>query len=286
MTTPKGHTPQTVMQGPWPFITYGSFVAGKKRTAWHSRQHRKGLDLWQGTAPASPQPFWHRPAYNWCIGAVFALGAFLFMLASLLSMAQTAEENIPSNLINIVFFAGSLPFTCAALMQLIQAANSADFPGNTQAARPKRFELVGWHPRHAGWLSSYTQFLGTLAFNMNTFNAILSPTKWDVKDAVIWLPDIVGSLLFLISGYLAFIEAGHRYWSWRLKDLSWQIVFINLMGCIAFMTAAILSYFPSVKGPGWIASLSNLHTLIGAFCFFVAALLTCRESKGRFHYGN
>ena len=246
MTTPKAHVAHTVMQGPWPFITYGSFVAGKKRTAWHSRQHRKGLDLWQGTAPASPQPFWHRPAYNWRIGAVFALGAFLFMLASLLSMAQTAEENIPSNLINIVFFAGSLPFTCAALMQLIQAANSADFPGNTQAARPKPFELVGWHPRHAGWLSSYTQFLGTLAF----------------------------------------IEAGHRYWSWRPKDLSWQIVFINLMGCIAFMTAAILSYFPSVKGPGWIASLSNLHTLIGAFCFFVAALLTCRESKGRFHYGN
>src|SRR5690606_9288432 len=141
---------------PWPFFTHGSYIVAGKRHFWHSRQHRKGLDLLHGQAASALQPFWHRPAYNWGIGAIFALGAFLFMLASILSLSQTADKNIPNNLINIIFFAGSIPFTIAAFMQLIQAANSADFPANTGQTGPKRFELVGWHPRHAGWLSSYT----------------------------------------------------------------------------------------------------------------------------------
>lgn len=206
------------------------------------------------------------------------------MLASGLTLTQAAAANIPTNLINIIYFAGSFPFTVAAFMQLLQAANSAGFPANEQVSSPKPFELVGWHPRHAGWLSSYSQFLGTLAFNMNTFNAILGSIRSEVEDAIIWLPDIVGSILFLISGYLAFVEAGHRYFTWRPKDLSWQIVFINLLGCIAFMVAAILSYVPPGGEPGWITRLSTFHTLIGALCFFIAALLTCRESR-RGHYG-
>lgn len=269
------------VQGPWPFVTRRIYTSAGRQRIWRSRPHRKGLDLWSGPAEAGARPFWLVASYNWSIGALFALGSILFMLGSALSLLQAHAPVISSLLVNITFFLGSIPFTAAAFLQLVQAANSSGFAEDQEAPGAKRFALIGWHPRHAGWLSSFTQFLGTLAFNADTLNAIFNPSAWYVKDAAIWLPDTIGSILFLVSGYLAFIEAGHRYWTWRPRDLSWQIVFVNLLGCIAFMTSAVLGYYPSGAESAWIVKLSTVHTLIGAACFLVGALLTCRESGWR-----
>jgi len=265
------------IQGPWPFVTRGTFTLGGRLSIWRSRPHRKGLDLRQAPGDAVSRRLWQTAAYSWSIGAVFALGSFLFMLASVLSLLPETS-GVSALVVNTIFFLGSVPFTAAAFMQLVQAANSSDFTADQSASVTRRFAMVGWYPRNAGWLSSFTQFVGTLAFNIDTLDAIIDPRGWYVKNAAIWLPDMVGSILFLVSGYLAFIEVSHRYWTWRPKDLSWQIVFINLLGCIAFMTAAVLGYFPRGPEAAWIATLSTLHTLAGAACFLVGALLTCRES--------
>lgn len=267
------------VQGPWPFVTRRSYTYAGRHLIWRSRPHRKGLDQW--SRQAGSRSFWQAASYNWCIGALFALGSLLFMLGSALSLLPTRPLSVSPLLVNITFFLGSIPFTAAAFLQLVQAANSSGFAGDQGAPSARRFVLVGWYPRHAGWLSSFTQFLGTLAFNADTLNAIFNPSGWYVKDAAIWLPDMIGSMLFLVSAYLAFIEAGHRYWTWRPKDLSWQIVFINLLGCIAFMTAALLGYYPAGAESDWIVMLSTVHTLVGAACFLVGALLTCRESGWR-----
>lgn len=275
---------QRRIQGPWPFVTRGSYTSDGRQRIWRSRPHRKGLDLRGGEAHASARRFWQAASYNWSIGALFATGSILFILGSALSLLQTRAPGISTLLINITFFLGSMPFTAAAFMQLVQAANTSDFEEEPKAPRARRLALVGWYPRHAGWLSSLTQFLGTLAFNAETLNAVFNPSKWYLKDAAVWLPDIIGSVFFLISGYLAFLEIGHRYWTWRPKDLSWQIVFINLLGGIAFMTAALLGYYPPGTESGWIVTLSTVHTLIGAACFLIGASLTCRESGWRVHH--
>ncbi|KAA0969055.1 hypothetical protein FPY71_16035 [Aureimonas fodinaquatilis] len=267
-------------EGPWPFVTRRSYSVGRRRIVWLSRQHRKGLDLKARALDASIAPFWQSASYNWGIGAVFALGAGLFMLGAMLSLISGHLLHVSGLTINIVFFLGSIPFTVAAYLQHFQAANAPSFTTNPQEPSHRRITLVGWHPWRAGWLSTFTQLLGTLAFNANTLNAALDPTRWYVEDAAIWLPDMVGSTLFLASGYLAFIEVSHRYWSWMPKDLSWRIVFINFLGCVAFMTSAILSYVPRSGEAGFVATLSTVHTLIGALCFFVGAILTCRESRG------
>ena len=266
------------VEGPSPFVTRRSFTLAGRHSTWRSRSHRKGLDLQQGPGDAPTRPFWHKSGYSWSIGALFALGSFLFMLASVLSLVPAATTGVSALGANIVYFMGSIPFTAAAFLQLVQAANASDFAGDRAAPGARRVVLFGWYPRNAGWLSSFTQFVGTLAFNADTLNAVIDPRGWLVKDAAIWLPDMLGSILFLVSGYLAFIEVSHRYWSWRPSNLGWQIVFINLLGCIAFMTAAVLGYFPPGPEAAWIVPVSTLHTLAGAACFLAGALLTCRES--------
>jgi hypothetical protein len=265
-------------EGPWPFVTRRSYTLAGRRIVWLARQHRKGLNLAARALDATVPPFWRSRAYNWSIGAIFALGSFLFMLGSMMSLVPAGPWQPPALWINAVFFLGSIPFTMAAYLQHFQAANACDFTGNPARPGQRRLHCVGWHPRSAGWLSTFTQFVGTIAFNANTFNAMVAPDAWLIQDLAIWMPDMVGSALFLVSGYLAFIETGHRYWSWQPRDLSWRIVFVNLVGCVAFMIAAILGYVPSGTEASWIAPMSIVQLLMGACCFFVGAILTMRES--------
>lgn len=265
--------------GPWPFITRRSYTRAGHHIVWLARRHRKGLDLTARARDASIPPIWQSPAYNWSVGAIFALGSLLFAIGSVMSLMPQGPWQPSALWTNVVFFLGSIPFTTAGYLQHFQAANASAFTLDPATPGRRHLTLIGWHPASAGWLSTFTQFIGTVAFNFNTFDAIVASNAWYVQDMAVWVPDMAGSALFLISGYLAFIETGHRYWSWRPNDLAWQIVFVNLVGCIAFMIAAVLAYVPRGPQPGWMVTVSVVHLLIGALCFFVGAILTMRESR-------
>lgn len=270
----------THVDGPWPFVTHRHYLLDGRGIVWRARQARKGFQRGLAALEAAPTPFWRSAAYNWWTGLLFAVGSLLFMLGSALSLAPPDHPLAPSGLINVVFFAGSIPFTIAAYLQLFQAANAPDVAAEPTAAgaRPG-IALVGWRPKSAGWLSSFAQFLGTVQFNFNTFDAIVSPDRWYVEDIVVWTPGMVGSILFLASGYLAFIETCGGYWRWRPRDLDWRIVAWNLLGCVFFMTASTLAFVPKTSEASWIPALSNLHLLLGAFGFLVGAALSMREAR-------
>lgn len=263
----------------WPFITRRVYTLHGKRMVWLSRMHRKGLVLrheWLGPQAA---PFWKTESYNRHIGVFFAVGAALFATACILLFFSISHPRF-NNITNIVFFLGSIPFTIAASLQHVQSANSSVTAGPQESeAQPEKIRLIGWQPRSAGWWSTFSQWVGTIAFNISTFNQIAAPPGKLLDTLEIWAPNFEGSVLFLISGYLAYIEVSNTYWSWRPKDLSWQIVFINLLGCIAFMISAVS---PSAVKPitiDWLLTYSNTYTLIGALCFFAGALLTVKESR-------
>jgi hypothetical protein len=264
--------PGLITKGPGRFVTYRSYLRHGKRVLWLARQNRKGLLRHPGQGEL---PLWQRPAYNWWTGGFFAIGSLLFMLGAGLSLVPNP---LTSFQIAVVFFLGSIPFTTAGFLQNFQAANAQDFsPSGPGDAGPVR--VLGWRPHSLGWLSTITQFAGTVAFNFNTFDAIDPTGAWYRQDLTIWLPGLVGSILFLVSAYFAFMETSHGYWSWKPRELDWQIVFINLLGCVFFMTAGIVSFIPRGPDPTWIANLANIHLWLGAFCFLVGALLMMRESR-------
>jgi hypothetical protein len=216
---------------------------------------------------------------NWWIGVVFAVGSLLFALASVLSLAPNlaARWSIESSEINAIFFTGSIPFTIAAYLQLFQAANAGEFPANHSISR-QRPRLFGWRPHDIGWLSCALQFVGTVLFNFNTFDAMIPSLDWFQQDLVIWVPNMVGSVLFLTSGYLAFIEACHAHWAWKPRSISWWVVFANLLGCVGFMISAVFAVSlpgtPNVEA----ITVSVLFTLLGAIGFLVGSLLMLPET--------
>ena len=188
-----------------------------------------------------------------------------------------AATAISASATGAIFFAGSLPFTTAAYLQLWQAANAKDIPGDTIKPH-KRRRLFNWRPRDVGWLSCALQFIGTVLFNINTFDAMSPPPSWIEQDVMVWIPNFFGSIAFLASGYLAFIEVCHRHWAWQPRSLTWWLVFINLMGCMAFMASALTAM--SFPGPTntMLLTLSLAGTLTGALCFLTGALLTLVEA--------
>jgi hypothetical protein len=101
---------------------------------------------------------------------------------------------------------------------------------------------------------------------------------WLRQDLTIWGPDIVGSALFLIAGYLALIETCHGCWAWLPRELAWWIVMVNFLGCIAFMASACLAFVPPGGIVASIVIISTGFTLVGSLGFLTGALLSVPES--------
>ncbi len=272
-------------KGPWPFVTHRILRDARAlQVVWSSRHHRKNLILPEKVKAVAVtrtvvRCVWMPRELNWWIGAVFALGSFLFAVGSVLSLSPgiAAIWSLDSLAINAIFFAGSIPFTTAAYLQLFQAANAGPIPGN-RSEQSARVKMFGWRPHDVGWLSCALQFAGTILFNFNTFDAMIPGLTWFEQDLVIWLPNILGSILFLLSGYLAFIETCHAHWAWQPKSLSWWIVFVNLLGCLGFMVSAVYSIVLPGPESGAAVTIALAFTLQGAMCFLAGSLLMLPET--------
>jgi hypothetical protein len=210
------------------------------------------------------------------IGLLFAIGSLLFLGGGLLALSPPLAQwlGIGSGAVNAVFFAGSVPFTSAAYLQLFQSANSTGAGSGTRAVT-----WFGWRPADIGWLACAMQFTGTVLFNVNTADALLPHLDWLQQDIAIWAPDMVGSALFLASGYLACVEFSRMAGLWQPRQRAWWITVINLAGCLAFMLSAFLAYFPERPSYPWAQHLATAFTAIGAAAFLAGSLLLLPEPE-------
>jgi hypothetical protein len=272
-------------RGARPFVSRRVWqTPGGGTRVWSSRHHRKNLALREARAGEALVTLLLRCLFmphqlNWWIGFSFAVGASLFACGSLLSLYPelAASGSVSSATIAIIFFTGSIPFTTAAYLQLWQAANARKISGDGSAAGT-RYYLFNWLPGEIGWLSCALQFVGTLLFNINTFDAMSPTLNWVEQDIEVWLPNFFGSVAFLASGYLAFIEVCHRHWAWQPDSITWWLVFTNLIGCIAFMVSALTAMSFGGSTNTAVLTVSLVGTLTGALCFLTGALLTLLET--------
>lgn len=267
--------------GPWPFVTRKTLIRPDgSQVVVHSRHHRKGLIVSEAAEVLTVGERWLHCLWmpgqlNWWIGTIFAMGSFLFTLGSVLSLMPEVARGwgLDPIEVNAMFFAGSIPFTIAGYLQFYQSANAPSF---TALGQPTAARRAWWKPQEIGWLSCALQFAGTVLFNVNTFDAMLPGLNWFRQDWLIWVPDFVGSVLFLVSGYLAYIETCHSHWAWQPGNLSWWLTFVNLLGCIAFMISAIFAFVPT-NTPGF-PVISVGFTFLGALGFFVGSVLMLPET--------
>jgi hypothetical protein len=93
------------------------------------------------------------------------------------------------------------------------------------------------------------------------------------QDRLIWSPEIIGCLLFLLSGHLALTEMHRDRPRGRRTDLGWWIVVANQAGSALFMAAAVAAYVRPSTGDELAVGVANWATFAGAACFALAGAM-------------
>ena len=168
----------------------------------------------------------------------------------------------------------SIFFTSAATLQLVESANADRGPADTA----RRFRLVTFEPRRIDWWACAVQVAGTLFFNVTTFRALQTGLDSNEYDRLVWAPDAYGSICFLVSGYLAYVEVSGGFASRPRRSLEWWIAAVNLLGCVAFGISAVAGYVIPSTGSAVDLARSNVFTAAGALCFLIGAVLLLPES--------
>jgi hypothetical protein len=237
-----------VRTGPSPFVTSVEYtLPDGRRGRWRARDHRKRVGGGSGLT-------------RW-IGLMFAIGSVCFLLGPIPLYADAVGARATA----ITFFVGSVFFTSGAALSYLQVVRDAGG------------RWIAWAPHVMGFWATLIQLVGTLYFNVTTFAALLDVPA-DMVDRVIWRPDAIGSICFLVSSAIAFAEAGHRWFSWRPGHPDWHVTALNWWGSVFFGVSAIGAY---VQPSGQLtdAQWANGGTFLGALCFLTSSLLTMGEHR-------
>jgi hypothetical protein len=252
-----------------------------------SRRHRKGLaahtcaaqdvERIPVTRREAWQHFWAPSRLAWWIAVLFVVGSACFALAgwAVTWPAETFALLRPAATANGIFFVGSLFFTGAAYLQLLEAANS----DVTEALHPRDagWRWLGWSPHNPGWLASAVQLVGTFTFNVDTGNAMISGLSWAQEDLLVWTPNAIGSACFLVSSGLAWVELSHGAWSFAPRSASWWSVTLNAIGSAAFALSALHSFVRPGLPDAHELWLAGFYTFVGALGFLVGSYLLIPE---------
>jgi len=192
----------------------------------------------------------------------FALGSACFLIGPFPGYAQLVGAEADA----ITFFVGSILFTTGGALQTWIA-----FPERHAGAAAK-----------AAFRAAAIQSAGTLFFNVTTYQALHTSLSDSNYNRLVWRPDALGSICFLISGAIAYRASARHGWLPARGGPGWWEPSINLLGCIFFGISAIAGYLVPSTGNLLSLAAANWNTALGAACFLacaVATLLTGRTAK-------
>ncbi|MEV4561209.1 hypothetical protein AB0K51_30035 [Kitasatospora sp. NPDC049285] len=200
-------------------------------------------------------------------GALFAVGAGVAQFGS--GDATTCCS---------IYFAGGLFFNTGGYVSLLQVVNAPrHVPGGEGRLVTRPWRWWSYEPMRVDWLGAFVLFVGTLVFGVNLLASFLQGLSVQQVNRLIWTPDVIGCVLFLISGHLGFVEICHGRPCIRQRNLGWWIVAVNQLGSVLFMVSALAAFTRPATGSLVNADIANWGTLLGALCFSVGGVLQLVE---------
>jgi len=196
----------------------------------------------------------------------FIIGSTLFALGVPLSLVAGLSPSVAG----WTFFAGSIFFTAAALLQFLSSREALE---PLEATSPRGWLTAVGRPRTTDWTASALQFVGTLAFNLSTFRAAVDATGETGPYSLVWRPDVIGSILFLVSSWIAFAPEVRWRRHRHARNRSWAIGALNFLGSVLFGLSAIGAYLVPAEDTLLNVQWANGGTVLGALCFLAGAIL-------------
>ena len=257
-----------------PFVTSRTYrTPDGSSVTWTSRRHRKGLGLAQEIA-TRPRRWlaltWAPTKVTWWTAVLFMIGSACFVVGSFPPYVHHVSVHADA----LTYFVGSIFFTSAGYLQFLEVSNADRYGGGEHLGG---FRFASWQPTSIGWWSAAVQSFGTLLFNVSTFAATRSVLDQQQSERLVWAPDMLGSVAFLIASTLAWVEVCEGWWRVDPHDVSWWIVALNLIGSIAFQLSALGAFISPKTGEVANLPVATAGTFIGAVCFFLGAYLLLPE---------
>lgn len=188
---------------------------------------------------------------------LFAIGSTCFALGSVPIYFGWVSPTV----LALTFFVGSIFFTSAATLQFRDARGT---------------------DRVDEWASG-VQLVGTVWFNVSTLAAGFASLSLERQRHLIWAPDVIGSICFLVASVLACIMVSPILGSAKRRGLGWWIAAANMIGSIAFGASAIAARYLPTTGEVANIQLVNAATCLGAVCFFIGAVLLILQARHERH---
>jgi len=196
---------------------------------------------------------------NAVAATAFVVGGSLFCLGALLAQADVGGPRLAA----AVFVAGGVFFTTGGYASVLLVAN----------ARGGRWRWWSTEPGRLDWASAVALFVGTLYFGASLLVALIGDLTTAQIHRLVWSPEVIGCVLFLVSGHLALTEMRHDRPRGRRADLGWRIAVVNQVGSALFMVAAIAAFIRPTTGDELAVGIANWATFSGAACFAVAGVM-------------
>ncbi|MEV4939752.1 hypothetical protein [Streptomyces zaomyceticus] len=275
--------PDQRAEGPGPFTTRLTWQPPGGGTAvWESRPaRRRGLIAVRPPGAAGAREtsaddsvLGRLRRLNAVAATAFVIGGALFAAGAAVAQFGSGDATTCAS----IYFAGGLFFNTGGYVSLLQAVNAPrHVPGGKGTLVAREWRWWSYEPMRVDWLSAFVLFAGTLVFAVDLLDSFLQGLTTQQVNRLIWAPDVIGCVLFLISGHLAFAEICHGGPCIRRRDLGWWIVAVNQLGSVLFMVSALAAYTRPATGSLINADIANWGTLTGALCFSAGGILQYGE---------
>ncbi|MFG2987688.1 hypothetical protein ACGFYQ_42135 [Streptomyces sp. NPDC048258] len=246
--------PEQRAEGAGPFTTRLTWHRPEGETVvWESRlARRRGALSVRGpggtvgtSSAADAEALGRLRRLNAVASGAFVIGGALFALGAAVAQFGSGDAVESAS----VYFAGGLFFNIGGYASLLQALNA---PRHSQGGGPlvtAGWRWWGYEPMRLDWLSTFVLFVGTLVFAVNLLDSFLQGLTVQQTNRLIWTPDVIGCVLFLVSGHLAFVEICHRSRPCvRSRSLGWWGVAVNQFGSVLFMLSALAAFTRPATG--------------------------------------
>ncbi|WSA75404.1 hypothetical protein OG930_07265 [Streptomyces sp. NBC_01799] len=204
----------------------------------------------------------------------FVIGGALFAAGAAVAQFGSGDATECAS----IYFAGGLFFNTGGYVSLLQVINAPRHVGGGDGLLvTRRWRWWSYEPMRVDWLSTFALFAGTLVFAVNLLDSFLQGLNVQQVNRLIWAPDVIGCLFFLVSGHLGFVEICHGRPCVRMRNLGWWIVAVNQIGSVLFMASALAAFTRPATGSLVNADIATWGTFTGALCFSLAGLLQLGE---------
>ncbi|MGF1472336.1 MAG: hypothetical protein ACFB50_11450 [Rubrobacteraceae bacterium] len=210
---------------------------------WTSRRHRRGRGK-SGSYRGSPRlGVWDPDSISWWVAVGFVVGSALCLLGASSSIwfPGLTSEGGATRIANWSYFLGVLVFTVATYLQILETINTDPHPSRASSRPDGGFRWFAWQPKRLSYMEAFVAFVGLILFTAETSLVVIGVPDGEEINLLLSVPSVLGALLFVIGGYMQFVETCHRYLCFRFLSISWWSAALNFLGCVGFLVGATAS---------------------------------------------